>query len=546
VTSSPDITPFVDLTVYDRDPHELVNRALQYLAISLPDWVPRVGNTEVLLLNGIAFEVAELVYAINRLPAAVLTALLKAGYQIPQDYGTPATATATFTAQDTLGYTIPAGTVVRLSVGSPTVPTLDFAVSAATSIPPGSSSVTAPLLATTNTDVANGVASGAALQLITQISWLNGAALASSPSGGLPPEDGGAYLARASGVLQRLTSTLVRPQDFLTAAATTPGIFRVLVVNNWAGKPWNLLSAADASFEGSVGDTTAFANCAVSSSTAQAEDGTHSLAMTATAIGTMSSRTASGSSAVPIVPGFTHTVRADYKAAATPQLVRTNVVWYDATGTLITSVLGTQVTDTTTGWTTSTMTVVAPSNAAYAQLGYQMMNAAAGEVHYVDEAGIFLGDNTNWAIPGGGVSGAGNITLYVFGAGGAYVPAATRATLQASLAAMASVNLNVFVFTATVTAVPVTVTVLRSPSVPAATVQANVTAAIEAYLSTDTWGAGLSPWPSTVKVAELTAVIDRAEGVDLVQTVTAPASDVTLPGIAPLATAGAITVTVAN
>jgi hypothetical protein len=235
VTTSPDLTPFVNLTVYDRDPHELVQRALQYLQVYLPEWIPRTGNTEVALLYAMAYVVAEQVYAINRLVTGTLQALLKAGFQIPQDFGAPPTATATLTVQDTLGYTIPAGTVLRLPVGSPTVPTLDFALTANLVIAPGSTTGTASLLATTSTDAANGLAPPVTMQIITRLPYLDGAVLASAPAGGRPPEDGSAYLQRAQITLQRLTAALVLPSQFQAAAAETPGIFRALAINNWDG-----------------------------------------------------------------------------------------------------------------------------------------------------------------------------------------------------------------------------------------------------------------------------------------------------------------------
>ena len=547
---SPDVSPFVDLTITDRDPAEVVNRALQYAQTYLPAWVPRVGATEVVLMEALSLGVCELTYGLNRLPPALLTVLLMAGFGISQSFGTPATATVNFVLSDALAHTIPAGTVVQLALGSLTVPTLNFATTTSTAVAASGSppTVAVAVQALVNTDQANGVATGTTMQLITNLAFVNTVALATSPTGGSPPEDGNAYLQRASVVLQRLTTTLVRPVDFLTAAAQTSGVFRVMVINNWSATAWNYLTAAQASFESGTTGTLALGNCTIAQSTTQAESGTHSLAMTATASAIMTAGTLTGTTGIGVVPGQVYTGVASFRGSTTAESTSVTINWYQSSGApsgVTASNTGTPVTDTTSGWTQAHVTATAPSDAAYASLVYAV-STTSGHVQYVDECGFFLSDNTIWATPGGGTSTVGNITVAVLGQGDVALTGAQKATLQASLAAMASVNLGVWVVDPTVTPVNVTCSVVRNLSVTAGQAQTNAIAAIDAYLDTDTWGAGVTPWPSTMHLAELEAAIVRANGIDYVLSVSVPTADVSLPGIAPLLQAGTISVTVVN
>jgi hypothetical protein len=142
----------------------------------------------------------------------------------------------------------------------------------------------------------------------------------------------------------------------------------------------------------------------------------------------------------------------------------------------------------------------------------------------------------NWNI---NATAYGHVTVAVLGPGATVVPTADKTALQTAMEAQALANLAVHVVDATLTPVAVTVTVHRLRGFTTAAVVANVTAALAAYLSADAW-----PFASTVRRFELIATIDRAAGVDYVDTMTTPAADIPLGGVGPLATLGAVAVTV--
>ncbi len=122
---------------------------------------------------------------------------------------------------------------------------------------------------------------------------------------------------------------------------------------------------------------------------------------------------------------------------------------------------------------------------------------------------------------------------------GAMVPATDQAALQDELDSKAQANLSVHITDPTITAVAVTTTVRAMPGYTAAQVIASVTAILDEYLNPASW-----EWRASVYRNELIARIDRAAGVERVVSLTAPAADVSLVGVAPLADLGVLAVTV--
>jgi uncharacterized phage protein gp47/JayE len=230
--TSPDLRQYNDLVLYDRDPAALVDRALLDAGTKLPGWVPREGNTEVALIEAMALEVAELVFAVNRLPGAVIEILMRL-FGITKGLGAPAQATVTFSLSDSLGHEVPAGTQLRLVRGG-TLPPVDFTTDAATVAAPGSA-VTNPVgvTAAVNTEAVNGTASGTALQVLSSVSFVDSCVLASTVGGGADPETEDDWRNRGVQQFARLVSTLVLPDHFTAEALLWPGVFRAATIDNW-------------------------------------------------------------------------------------------------------------------------------------------------------------------------------------------------------------------------------------------------------------------------------------------------------------------------
>jgi hypothetical protein len=228
MTTTPDLTDYVDLSLYDVDAATLTTRAVAAAAAKFPGWVPREGNTEVVLIEALALQVVELAYAINRVPAAVVQALLGL-FDVERDDGAPPTATATVTAIDATGYTIEAGTTFRLLLDDGTA--LLFTVDTNTDIPAASTEVDVAITGTDNTDIANGVPAGTPLDPITGGYFINTVELATPVADGTLPEDDLAWLNRGTARLARLSSTLVLPEHFTAAALEEADVTRATTID---------------------------------------------------------------------------------------------------------------------------------------------------------------------------------------------------------------------------------------------------------------------------------------------------------------------------
>lgn len=226
---SPDQSDYHSLALYDRSPYELVERAGLDLVTKFPGLKLREGMIEMALLEAIALEVAEQVFAINRLPDAVTEVLIQR-FGIFRSLGTPPVATATFHLADTLGYTIPQGTLVRLDVGSDSI---DFTTDVALVVGAGSSSGTVGITGARNTIDANDVTVGTALQVMDPLTFVDSAELATSPSGGQGVEDDEDWHERAMNRFGRLTDSLVLPSHFTARALEDPLVDRAMTLDNW-------------------------------------------------------------------------------------------------------------------------------------------------------------------------------------------------------------------------------------------------------------------------------------------------------------------------
>jgi hypothetical protein len=148
--------------------------------------------------------------------------------------------------------------------------------------------------------------------------------------------------------------------------------------------PVNVLTAEDTSFEGgTTGDWTAALNCTIANSTAQAQDGTHSLAMTATAAGNMMVALPHAVSGISVIPGTTYTFRCGFFPAAQVRSVVAYIQWYNAAGTNINQSQA-SATEVAGQWVSVNATGVAPAGAVTVDLQAMVSSAAINGVHYID------------------------------------------------------------------------------------------------------------------------------------------------------------------
>lgn len=229
IAPNPDLTGYVDLRPFDLSDQDIVSTSIAATQLNIPGWIPREGNTEVVIFEGTALAISEAITAVNRVPGAVVQAiLLLAG--VDRDFGAAPIASATFTVGDILGHTIPGGTRLYLPLddGSTVVflvepPGLD--------IPPGSSTGTVSIIGDIFTASANGIASGTALLMADPVPFVENVELASAIADGRDRESDNEWRDRGVARLSRLSDALVLVRHFEAAALERPEVERALAID---------------------------------------------------------------------------------------------------------------------------------------------------------------------------------------------------------------------------------------------------------------------------------------------------------------------------
>lgn len=226
----PDLTAYIDLRIFDVSDQEMVDTALADLQLNLPGWIPNEANTEVIILEALALQMAEGIVAINRQTGAVAVAILKL-IGIEPDYGEPPNATATITFGDTLGHEVPGGTRIVLVLGDGT-PVTFLVEPPGVVIPPGETSGDVDLIADEYTGAANGTPAGTAMTMVDRLSFVDSVELASPVADGRDAESDDDYRDRGVARLSRLSDALVVPSHFTAAALEDPNVAAALTLDN--------------------------------------------------------------------------------------------------------------------------------------------------------------------------------------------------------------------------------------------------------------------------------------------------------------------------
>lgn len=238
MATSPDLTPYVDLRPFDRDVQDVYETAVQNLKTRIPEWnSTREDSIENMLLEAMALEVAESIMAINRLPGAIVVALMKM-YGVERSEGNAAKTSVKFRAVDSFGYTVPGGTRFAVDVEDEDDP-LIFVTDNPVVIPNGSMEAEITATAVTFTDAANEIPAGTIVTVIDSITFLETATLASPVVGGSGPESDEQWFSRGVQRLRRLVDTLVVPEHFRAAALENSLVQKVKVLDlyNPSGNP---------------------------------------------------------------------------------------------------------------------------------------------------------------------------------------------------------------------------------------------------------------------------------------------------------------------
>lgn len=212
---------------------DLVDAGVTFAQSVIPEWEPRQGNTEVVLMQALALMLGPEIMAVQMLGDRVIEGVMNL-YGVTRSPGAAATSSVTFTVTNSNPtQIIPADTRLRLVVSS-TGETVDLlTVEQLSIITSESLSGTVGVVAATVGDAANGVPAGASVSVVATLPFIESAVLATTISGGSGTESDGSFFARAASTLARQVSTLVQAEQFEYAALTRAEIGRAKAFDNY-------------------------------------------------------------------------------------------------------------------------------------------------------------------------------------------------------------------------------------------------------------------------------------------------------------------------
>jgi hypothetical protein len=211
--ASPDARSYIDLTVYDLQPIDIYDAALEYARTSLPDWTPVTGSIEDAIVQSASYMTGQLLGAINRLPAGNIEGLLRL-LGVERNSGTAPTATVEIDFIDDAGYTIPAGTRCGYSQTSGDATTLYiFETTEAVSVASGNTNASATLEGVTLAEYP-ALAAGQNLQLLSAVSSIDSITLTADLDAGADAENTTEFLNRGVNKFASLSEALVTPSQF--------------------------------------------------------------------------------------------------------------------------------------------------------------------------------------------------------------------------------------------------------------------------------------------------------------------------------------------
>jgi uncharacterized phage protein gp47/JayE len=226
-TPSPEMSQYQDLRVFDKDPQDIFDAAIQSLRLRMPGWMPREDATEVVLMEALALEVAESSFAINRLPSSIMMSLLSL-FGIARHEGSFPTTAITLTV-NTQNVSIEAG--AQFSLTTPYYDEPVIFTTTETAYFTNATVVDVPAQANVLTNDLYTVPVGTQLYALGTNSYLESARIGSSIIGGSNPETDKEWLDRAVSHFRRLVSTLVTPEHFRLAALDYEVVTRAKVLD---------------------------------------------------------------------------------------------------------------------------------------------------------------------------------------------------------------------------------------------------------------------------------------------------------------------------
>jgi uncharacterized phage protein gp47/JayE len=224
---------FVEAIV-DNDALELEQEIIEALEARFEGWEPAEGNLEIWLIKAFARIASTTREQVARISKEAFKRFGESVVNVPPIHAAAATVSSTWTMTGSVGYTIPAGTLVTIAAagdeafGFRTI--ADVTVEATKSATAVGEVV---LRAVEPGEAANGLDADPSLS--DSLAFVSKIELDGVSSGGVDAEDEDAYLDRLTETLQLLSLSLVVPRDFEIDARAVAGVARALCLPAYDG-----------------------------------------------------------------------------------------------------------------------------------------------------------------------------------------------------------------------------------------------------------------------------------------------------------------------
>jgi hypothetical protein len=211
------------------DPLQITEGAYDNLATLVPGWEPADGNLDVWILQTIGNIAADLSEIARDVPDDIFRYFGSSILGITPKTSTFAYFEATWSALDTAGYLIPAGTTVAVKNDQGDLSA--FQTVDDYSIPAGQTSLAPVLLTAVEPgSLANGLSTGT-VDLIDSMSWVDTIVGQYTTRGGVDGETDDEYFARMVDEIRLMSPRPILPDDFGVLAKRVDGIDRAYAVN---------------------------------------------------------------------------------------------------------------------------------------------------------------------------------------------------------------------------------------------------------------------------------------------------------------------------
>ncbi|MGL3805834.1 baseplate J/gp47 family protein [Paeniglutamicibacter sp. R2-26] len=218
---------------------DIVTAAVEHAQNALPEWQPRAGNTELVLIESLALIMGVEALSIQMLPNQIVEQLMGL-YGVTRNPGLPSTGKILFRVTNSSPMqVIPAGTRLRYELEA-TDETVDFLTLDTLTIATAETLSGQVMIGAEEVGVeGNNIPVGAEFELVTQLPFIESVSLTEATRGGEGEEPDNDFTARAAAVLSRSNNTLVLPENFTAAAISDPtiGRARTLDLYNPTGTP---------------------------------------------------------------------------------------------------------------------------------------------------------------------------------------------------------------------------------------------------------------------------------------------------------------------